>query len=156
MNHVMLLISPRFGFTRSLARALEIAREQRAALIAVAAISDTDAAALASTLTDVAFVGEKLSTDVAEQVREEQESLAREQLQLVQQQAQDAGVPVVTRVISGEPLEAVEQTLEQYPTQWVVVAVPARPWIEKLWGQERVPDWVGELGCSVETVEERS
>ncbi|GIW43818.1 MAG: hypothetical protein KatS3mg077_1100 [Candidatus Binatia bacterium] len=156
MNHVLLLVSPRFGFARSLARALEIAREHRAALVAVAVISDADVAALASTLTDVAFVGEKLSAEVAQQIREEQESLAQEQLRSVRRQAEDAGVPVVTRVIVGEPFEAVEQTMAQYPIQWVILAVPPRPWIEKLWGYERKPDWIGELGCCVETVEERS
>lgn len=154
MSHVLLLLSPRYPFSRSLARAIELARKNNASLVAVAVIPDSQVAALATTLSDVGFVGEKLSGDVVDHVRAELEGLAEEQLRSVHQQATAAGIPVVTHVVAAELFEAAEQMISRYAVQTVVVAIPARPWFEKLWGRGRTLDWVEELGCPVETVEE--
>lgn len=123
-------------------------------LLVVAAIPDSQLEALAATLSDVAFVGEKISADVAENLRAELEGLANEQLELVRQQAAAAGVPVITHVVAAEPLEAAEQMMSRYTVHAVVVAVPPRPWFEKLWSRGQAVDWGEELGCPVETVEE--
>ncbi len=154
MSHVLLLISPRFGFTRSLARAMELARKNQASLVVAAVIPDSQVAALATTLSDAAFVGEKLSADVVDHLRTELEALAKEQLRSVHEQALAAGVPVVTHVVAAEPMEVAEQMISRYAVKTVVVAIPARPWFEKLWSRSGTLDWTEELGCPVEMVEE--
>lgn len=154
MNPVVLLLSPNFGCSRALERALAAARQAGSPLVAVAVIPESQTAALAATLTDVAFVGEKLSSGVVEQIRAEQEALAAGVLRTVRERAQAAGVSVVTEVSPQELREAAEDALTRYLPDTIVIAVPERPWIEKLWGRDHALDWVDDLSCHVHIVEE--
>ncbi len=150
----MLLVSPRLGWTRALARALELARQAQATVVAVAVVPESDSVELARTLTDVAFVGEKLSADVAENVRREQETLAQEVLRRIEEEARSRGIPIVTEIALTELNEAAESALARYAPECLVVAVPRRPWHEKLWGRARALDWAEDFGGAIETVEE--
>ncbi|MCX8072533.1 MAG: hypothetical protein N3C12_08790 [Candidatus Binatia bacterium] len=154
MNYILLLFSPQYGCARSLERALQLAREQKAGVAVVAVISDAGLAELATTLSNVAFVAEKLSADVAEHLRSELEGLAKEQLAAAERQAKATGIPVTTHVIHAQPLEAAEQMMKQYPISQMIVAIPQRPWFEKLWGRDRALEWIDEVWCPVEAIEE--
>jgi len=154
VRHVVLLVSPRLGWTRALARALELARQAQATLVAVAVVPESDIEELARTLTDVAFVGEKLSADVAEHVRQEQETLAQEMLRHIEEEGRAHGVAVVTEIARTELHDAAESALARYAPECFVVAVPKRPWHEKLWGRTRAIDWPEDFAGTLETVEE--
>ncbi len=154
MNAVLLLLTPESQPGLALQRALERAKESHAVLYAAVVLPARHLDELAGQLMDHGFIGEKLSEDVIEHVRQEQVALANEVLARVREAAARAGVEVETQVIEGEPWEACEAASTRFSIAHAVLPVPARAWFERWWRKPRAPAWAEDLGCNVETVEE--
>jgi nucleotide-binding universal stress UspA family protein len=154
MNAVLLLLTPESRPNRALDRAIQRAKEQQAVLLAVVVLPGRHLDELAEQLIDRGFVGEKLSEEVIEHVRQEQHAVAEEILASVREKAEREGVVVETQVIEGELPEACEAAQARFSSVHTVLPVPARAWFERLWRRAEEPSWAEDLGCRVEAVEE--
>jgi hypothetical protein len=153
---ILLLLSPAVAAPKSTQAALDRAAKNRTDLVVLVALPREAVLELAGTLTDEAFVGDRLSDEVVDALRREQRSQAEHLLRSIIEQAKKKAINVTTLVEVGEPNEICARVVAAHNIAHVILPAHRRSWLARWWSPSAHTDWLKVLGCEVEVVEEET
>lgn len=156
MSTILLLLSSAVAAPKSTRVALDRAVRKKADLVILVALPRDAVLELAGTLTDEAFVGDRLSDEVVDALRREQRSQAEDLLRSIMEQANKERVNVTTLVEIGEPSELCGRVVAAHNIDQVILPAHRRSWLARWWSPSAHSDWLKVLGCEVEVVEEET
>ena len=153
MTNVLLIMSPLADAPNAVAYALRRAKETGAGLVAVAVLDPDLTRRLSTTLTNVGFVGEKVSEDVARALAREQRTHAESLLRQIAQQAESAGVEFTPLLEEGDPVEWWGRVASQHDVHAVVLVAEKRSWLTRLLSGAATLKLPTLAGCEVKIME---
>jgi len=154
MSNVLVLVPPDRQVTRAIAAALDLASERRAGLMA-AVVIDVDASdRLSDRMTDVGFLGEKMTGQVSETLAREHRVRGEALLAEIAEQARARGIECRTSIEAGDPGEVCRHLIATADVVAAIIVAEKRSWIARILtgGQPLQPPALG--GCEVTVVEE--
>lgn len=154
MKNVLLITSPLADAPKAVAYALRRAQAIGAGLVAVAVLDADLTSRLVTTLTNVGFVGEKVSEDVAQALAREQRAQADSLLHHIAEQAKNAGIAFTPLIEEADPREWCGRVAAQYAVQSVVLVAEKRSWLTRLLSGAAALKLPTLAGCEVIVMED--
>lgn len=154
MKNVLLVTSPVTDAPRAVAYALRRAKEIGGGLLALAILDPSLTQRVATTLTDVGFVGEKVSEDVADTLAREQRTQAETLLNQIAEQAKTDGVAFTPLIEAGDPSEVCSRIVDTGNVQCAVLVAEKRSWLTRLLSHSAPVKLPALAGCEVKVMEE--
>lgn len=153
MASVLFLFSPQRDPETAAREAIEAAAERRVPLVVVAAIDPEALARVASTLSSVGFMGEKVSDRVSEALTAEYRARAAALVNEIVREAGERGVVAEGRVEDGDPSELCGRLAREHGASLVILMAERRSWLTRL--LSRAPLRVPTLpNCEIRVVED--
>jgi hypothetical protein len=153
-NNVLLVVAPGYEAPRATAYALERARQANGRLIALAVLDPEAHHAVAKTLSDVGFVGERVSEDVVEALEGERRTFAEEQLRQIGEAAAREGVSFSGLVEEGEPTEVCERVARAHGVGFAVLVAEKRSWVTRFLSRSAPVRLPSLADCEVKVLED--
>jgi nucleotide-binding universal stress UspA family protein len=154
MKTVLLVTSPTTEAPNAVAYALRRAKEAGAQLLA-AVILDADLPQrVAATLTNEAFVGEKVSDSVVEILAREQRARAEAVVAEIATQAQRAAVPFEALIESGDASEVCGRLIPARDVSLAVLVAEKHSWLTRFLSRAAAVRLPALAGCEVQVMDE--
>jgi nucleotide-binding universal stress UspA family protein len=154
MKNVLLVIVPGYEAPNAVAYAIDRARNLGGELIALAVVDPSTHQRVATALSDVGFVGERVSEDVMEALEKEQRGFADLQLAQVRAEAERAGVPVSVRIEAGDPGEVTPRICTRHQVALVVLVAEKRSWVTRFLSRSTPVKLPALASCEVKVMED--
>lgn len=154
MKNVLLVVAPGYDAPNAVAYALGRARDAGGGLVALGILDPEAHARVAATLTDSAFVGERVSENLIEALEKEQRGLVEAQVRQVAEEATGQGVACTPLVEQGEPSEVCRRVVAGHGIGVAVLVAEKRSWVTRFLSRSapvRVPNLPG---CEVKVMED--
>ena len=153
MSKILLIIPPGVRPDASARYAVDAARREGAALVAVVVLDQAETARIAATL-DGAFMGERVSDRVVEILAHEQHARAETLLEGIGEQARAAGVEFEPLIEEGDPTAVCSRVVQRYQIGAAVLAVGRRSWLARFLSRSANVKLPTVAGCDVKVIEE--
>jgi nucleotide-binding universal stress UspA family protein len=154
MRNVLLVTSPLTEAKNATAYALERAKAIGGGLVALAVLDPEVSQRVASTLTNVGFVGEKISDSIVDTLAREQRAQAEALLREVGELAAKAGVPYTPLIEQGDPSEVCARAVETHDVLCAVLVAEKRSWLTRLLARGAAVKLPALAGCEVKVMED--
>lgn len=154
MNNVLLVTSPVVDAPKAVAYALRKAQETGAGLVALAVLDPELSQRVATTLTNVGFVGDKVSDSVLETLTREQHAQAEALLREIGTQAARAGVAFTPLIEDGDPSEVCSRIIETHCVRSAVLVAEKRSWLTRFLSRAAAVKLPALAGCEVKVMDD--
>lgn len=154
MKNVLLVIVPGYEAPNAVAYAIGRARDLGGELIALAVLDPATRQRLATALSDVGFVGERVSGDVVEALEKEQRGFAELQAAQVRAEAERAGVPVTVLVEAGDPSEVAPRICARHQVALAVLVAERQSWVTRFLSRSAPVKLPALASCEVKVMED--
>jgi nucleotide-binding universal stress UspA family protein len=154
MKHVLLVTSPVTDAPRAVAYALERAQALGHGLLALAVLDPEVTQRVAATLTDVGFVGDRVSDSVMHTLAREQRAQAERLLKEIGARAAAAGVAYTPLIEEGDPSEVCDRVITQYAVESAVLVAERRSWLSRFLSHSAPLRLPSLAGCEVKVMED--
>ncbi|MFQ5664988.1 MAG: universal stress protein [Candidatus Binatia bacterium] len=153
MNNVLLVTSPGRDVSKAITYALQRAREIDGSLVALAVLDPERPRRIARTLTNVGFVGEKVSDSVVDTVAREQQAQADTLLKEIAARARDAGITCTSLIEEGDPSEVCSRIIQTHNVRAAVLVAEKRSWLTRFLSRAAAVKLPAFAGCEVKVME---
>ena len=153
MSNVLLVIPAAKESEVALRTAIELAQERRATLVALVVLDADLPGRVATTLTEVGFMGEQLGDQVRAAIVHEDRAGAEALLHVLSERARKEGVTVTPLIEQGDTGEICSRVIRAYQIGIAVLVAERRSWLTRFLsrGAVKLPAL---LGCEVRIVED--
>jgi len=131
MKNVLLVIAPGHEAPKATERALQRATEVGGGLVVLAVLDPDEHARVATALSDVGFVGERVSEDVVDALEKERRVFAEMQVQQVAEEARRRGIECTAVVEEGDPNRVCARVAAAHGVVAVVLVCEKRSWMTR-------------------------
>ena len=154
MKNVLLVTHPHADAPNAIRYALRRAQELGGSLVALMVLDPELTRRVATTLTDVGFVGEKVSDNVVEALVREQQAQAQALLSQIAEQAKTECVAVIPLIEAGDASEICGRIIETYEVQAAVLVAEKRSWLTRFLSRSASVKLPALAGCEVRVMED--
>lgn len=154
MSNVLLVTSPAIDAPNALAYALRRAKELGAGLVGLAVLDPDVTQRVAAALSNVGFVGEKVSESVVDTLAREQRTQAEALLKRIAEEAGRAGIAFTALVEEGDPGEVCGRVIRTHRVQAAVLVAEKRSWLTRFLSRSAAVRLPSLAGCEVKVMEE--
>ena len=153
MSNVLLVIPAAKESEVALCTAIELAQERRGTLVALVVLDADLPGRVATTLTEVGFMGEQLGDQVRAAIVHEDRAGAEALLHALTERARKEGVTVTPLIEQGDTGEICSRVIRAYQIGIAVLVAERRSWLTRFLsrGAVKLPAL---LGCEVRIVED--
>ena len=151
--NVLLLVPPNREPQTAVREAIALAKSRGGTLFVVAAVDADVMQRISDRLSDVGFIGEKVSDQVYETLSREYHERAAELVRSIAEQAGEAGVAAQPLVEEGDPSEVCNRLVRVHDIGLALLVAERRSWLTRLLsrGAIRLP---AVASCEVRILEE--
>ena len=153
MKNVLLVIEPGYEAPDATAYALSQARERGASLIALAVLDPGTHQRVASTLSNVGFVGGRVREGVVDALEKERRTFAEMQLQQIAEEAQRQRIECETIIREGETSEVCAGVVSLNNVSLAVLVAEKRSWVTRFLSRSATVKLPNLAGCEVKVME---
>ena len=154
MKNVLLVTSPVNDGPNAVAYALRRAAEIGGGLVALAVLDPDMTQRVAATLTNIGFVGEKVSESVMRTLEREQRAQAEALLKHIGEQAAQQGVPYTSLVEEGDPSEICARIIRSHSVESAVLVAEKRSWLTRFLSRSASVNLPSLEGCEVKVMDD--
>ncbi|MDH4227745.1 MAG: universal stress protein [Deltaproteobacteria bacterium] len=154
MKSVLLIFSATRVSEKALGLAVSAAKKDNARLVVLYVIEPEIAEEIFDKFSDIGFIGDKPSEELAEAVMKEYRQRAYEVTGKAQVMAMEEGVGFDALIEQGDFVEKSIETIERYKAGHVIVPKRKLSTLAKYFSRSRVDELVSRLSCKVEVVED--
>jgi nucleotide-binding universal stress UspA family protein len=153
MKNVLLMIPPNSESKSAVQEAIAAAKQRGGRLLVVVALDPDVLDGVCATLSNVGFMGEKVSDQVQETLLREYRTRAEEMAHEIARQAEAAGVSADSKFEEGDPSEICRRLIPSHEITLAVLVAEKRSWLARLLARNslQVPTLAG---CEVRVIEE--
>lgn len=154
MKNVLLVVTPGYEAPNALAYSLARAKELGGKLVALTVLDPDAHKQVASTLSNVGFVGGRVREDLVEALEKEQRSFAEVQLQQAAEEARRQGVDCAVLLEEGDPSEVSARVVREHAIGLAVLVAEKRSWVTRFLSRSapvRLPSFAG---CEIKVMED--
>jgi nucleotide-binding universal stress UspA family protein len=153
IKNVLLVVPPDMAPHRACGEAIAAAKRLGGALIAVIVLDPNEPGRVASSL-DSAFVGEKVSDQIAELLAREQRSRAEEVLEEIKRQAESSQVAFEGLIEEGDPTDVCSRIIRSRGVAEALLVAEKRSWLTRFLSRSAAVRLPHLSGCVVRVMEE--
>lgn len=154
MKNVLLVVVPGHDSPNAVDYALRRAAELGGSLVALAVLDPEAHRRVATALTDVGFVGERVSEDVVETLEKERRDFAVTQVQQVAEEARRRGIECSTVVEEGDPSEVCARVVASNHVVAAVLVAEKQSWVTRFLSRSAPVKLPSLPGCEVKVMED--
>lgn len=153
MKNVLLMIPPNRESKSAVQEAIAAAKQRGGRLLVVVALDADVLDGVCATLSNVGFMGEKVSDQVQDTLLHEYRTRAEEVARRIASEAETAGVPADSKFEEGDPSEICRRLIPANEITLAILVAEKRSWLARLLARSnlRVPAL---SGCEVRVIEE--
>ena len=154
MNNVLVVIPADKEPQQAVRAAIDLAKDRAGALIALVVLDPELPARIASTFTDVGFMGEEVGTHVSDTIVHEYRARAQTFLQAVSERAKEKGVTVTPIVEQGDTGEVCSRIIRTHHVGIAVLVSEKRSWLTRFLAHGAAVKLPKLFGCEVRVMDE--
>lgn len=153
MKNVLLMIPPNHESKTAVHEAIAAAKDRGGRLLVVVALDPQVLDGVCATLSNVGFMGEKVSDQVQDTLLREYRNRAAEMAEEIAREAQAAGVPAESKFEEGDPSEICRRMIPSNDVALAILVAEKRSWLARLLARSslQVPTLAG---CEIRVIEE--
>lgn len=153
MKNVLLMIPPNHESKTAVREAIAAAKDRGGRLLVVVALDPDVLDGVCATLSNVGFMGEKVSDQVQDTLLREYRHRAAEMAEEIAREAEAAGVPAESKFEEGDPSEICRRLIPSNDVTLAILVAEKRSWLARLLARSslQVPTLAG---CEVRVIEE--
>jgi nucleotide-binding universal stress UspA family protein len=152
-SNVLLLVPPDRESQAAVEEAIACTKQHGGRLIVVVALDPEAIERVSVTLTNIGFMGEKVSDQVGESLLREYRTRAECLATAIARQAEQSGVPSEAIFEEGDPSEICRRLIPRHDVGVAILVAERRSWLARLLARDtvRVPALAG---CEVRVIED--
>jgi nucleotide-binding universal stress UspA family protein len=154
MTNVLLVVPAGKEPQRAVAAAIEMAKQRGGTLVVLAILDPSMPAYAASTLTDLAFMGEEVTDQVSATIAREYRTCASALLHAVTERAKKEGVAVSPLIEQGDTGDICRRVIRTYHIGITLLVAEKRSWLTRLLSHRAAVQMPVLPGCEVRVMEE--
>jgi Universal stress protein family len=154
MKNVLLVTSPLNEAPQAIAYAVQQAKDLGGELIALAVLDPDLTRRIATTLTNVGFLGEKVSNGVMDTLAREQRGQAEALLKRVGDEAARQGVACTPLIEEGDPSEVCSRVIRSHGVESAILVAEKRSWLTRFLSRSAAVRLPALAGCEVKVMED--
>jgi len=154
MTNVLLVTPAGKDPQRAVGATIEIAKQHGGTLVVLAVIDPSVPTYAASTLTDLAFMGEEVTERVSDTIAREYRTCASTLLQAVAERAKKEGVDVTPIIEQGDTGEICRRVIRTHQIGIAVLVAEKRSWFARFLSHSAAGHLPALSGCEVRVMEE--
>ena len=154
MTNVLLVTPAGKEPQRAIAAAIEIAKQRGGILVVLAVLDPSVPAYAASTLTDLAFMGEEVTDQVSDTIAREYRTCASTLLHAIAERAKKDGVAVTPIIEQGDTGEICRRVIGTHHIGIAVLVAEKRSWLTRFLSRSAAVQVPALSGCEVRVMEE--
>jgi hypothetical protein len=154
MKNVLLVTAAGTAGPRAVAAAIELAKQRGGFLVVLAVLDPGMPTYAASTLTDLAFMGEEVTDQVSNTLVREYRASAATLLHAVAERAKKEGVAVTPVIEQGDTGEICRRLVRTHAVGIAVLVAEKRSWLARLLSHRAAVRLPALSGCEVRVMEE--
>jgi nucleotide-binding universal stress UspA family protein len=154
MKNVLIVIVPGYEAPRAAEYAIRRTSELGGELIALAVVDPKAHQRVASALSDVGFVGERVSEKVIEALAREQRGFAELQLAQIRAEAERQGVAATVMIEMGDPGDVAPRICREREVGLCVLVVEKVSWVTRFLSRSTPVKVPALAGCEVKVMED--
>jgi nucleotide-binding universal stress UspA family protein len=155
VSHNVLIVIPADKEPQQAVRAaIDLAHERRSTLVALVVLDPDVPGHIASTLSEVGFMGEEVGTQVGDAIVREYRTRAQTFLQAVVERAKEKGVAVTPLVEQGDPGEICSRVIRTHAIATAILVAEKRSWLTRFLAHAATVKLPKLFGCEVRVMEE--
>jgi nucleotide-binding universal stress UspA family protein len=154
MQNVLLVIPAGKEPQQAIAAAIELARQRGGSLVALVVVDPNLPTYAASTLTDLAFMGEEVSEQVSDVIVREYHTRSEALLHVVVERAKKEGVAVTPIIEQGDIGEICSRIIRTHQIGTAVLVAEKRSWLTRFLSHRAAVRLPALSGCEVRVMEE--
>ena len=133
---------------------MQRAKDLGGELVALAVLDPDLTRRVATTLTNVGFLGEKVSDGVMETLAREQRAQAETLLKQVEEQAAREGVACTPLIEEGDPSEICARVIRAHGVESAVLVAEKQSWLTRFLSRSAAVKLPALAGCEVKVMED--
>ena len=154
MQNVLVVIPGGTEPQHAIAAAIELARQRGAKLVALVVVDPHAPSYAASTLTDLAFMGEEVGEQVSDAIVRECRTRSEALLHALVERAKKEGVAVTPLIEQGDIGEICSRIIGTYAIGTTVLVAEKRSWLTRFLSRSTAVQLPALSGCEVRVMEE--
>ncbi len=154
MRNVLIVIPAEKEPQQAIRAALELARQRGGELVALVVLDPDLPARVASTLTEVGFMGEQLGSQVSDAIVREYRMRSEALLQALAENGKKEGVAVTPLIEQGDTGEICSRVVRTHQIGTAVLVAEKRSWLTRFLSRSAAVNLSALAGCEVRVMEE--
>ena len=154
MQNVLIVIPAEKEPQQAIRAALSLAKQQGGDLVALVVLDPDLPARAASTLTEVGFMGEQLSSQVSDAITQEYRARSEALLQALVEQGRREGVAVTPIIEQGDTGDVCSRVIRTHHIGTAVLVAEKRSWLTRFLSRSAAVKLPALAGCEVNVMEE--
>jgi len=154
MQNVLLVIPAGIEPERTVSAAIELARQRKAALVALVVLDPSVPTHAASALTEIGFMGEEVGEQVSDAIVREHRSRSTALLHRIAERAKKDGVAVTPLIEQGDTGDICRRVIGAHHIGIAVLVAEKRSWLTRFLSHSARVQLPALSGCEVRVMEE--
>jgi nucleotide-binding universal stress UspA family protein len=154
MHNVLIVIPAEQEPQQAMRAAIELARQRGGRLVALVVLDPDLPARVASTLTEVGFMGEQLGSQVSDAIVREYRVRSQALLQTLVENGKREGVVVTPLIEQGDTGEICGRVIRTHQIGTAVLVAEKRSWLTRFLSRSATVNLPALAGCEVKVMED--
>jgi nucleotide-binding universal stress UspA family protein len=154
MQNVLIVIPGGKEPQRAVRVAFDLAKERGSTLVALVVLDADLPTRIASTLTEVGFMGEQVSSDVSQTLTREYRARAEAFMQALVAHAEAEGVAITPLIEQGDTGEICARVIRSHQVGTAVLVAEKQSWLTRFLSRRAAVKLPALSGCEVQVMEE--